>query len=412
MSPEEDRAVGPGPAEALFESEEKFRVLAENASVGVLVRSQGVSDYINPALCEIFESTRGELLSVGFLERLIHPGDLAATQDKVRRIRKGTLDAAHFFARALLRSGRERHLEILASRLVFSTGNAALMIVIDRTEQQRLEDEVREKNIQLEALATGLERRVATELERRAADAAILQEQAKMAAMGEMLAAIAHQWRQPVSTLGMVLQNLVGESLAGTLEHSRLEEAVKRARQQLSFLSQTVDSFLSFYRPDRGEGPFDLLPIVLETASLLKAQLDYHFMELAVDPGAAVGSQPLAVEGRPNDLKQVLVILLQNAKDAILERRSREPRAPSRIDVRVLGEGAAIRIEIEDTGGGIPDEVASRIFEPYFSTKPRGTGIGLAMARTLVTTGLRGSLSAANGPQGARFTLLVPTAGA
>ena len=412
MTPTEEGTPASDLSRALLESEEKFRVLAENASVGVLIRRPAESTFVNRALCEIFEETREDLMALGFMERLIHPDDLPNTQDKVRRIRAGKLDAAHFFARACVRSGTVRQLEVFASRLGYAKGEATLLVVVDRTEQHRLEVAVRAKNAELQALASELEKRVAEEVEKHAAREAIFQGQAKMAAMGEMLAAIAHQWRQPVSTLGMVLQNLVGESLAGTLDHSRLEEAVKRARQQLTFLTQTVDSFLSFYRPDRGEGPFDLLPIVLETASLLKAQLDYHFMELAVDPGAAVGSQPLAVEGRPNDLKQVLVILLQNAKDAILERRSREPRAPSRIDVRVLGEGAAIRIEIEDTGGGIPDEVASRIFEPYFSTKPRGTGIGLAMARTLVTTGLRGSLSAANGPQGARFTLLVPTAGA
>lgn len=411
MTPAADGSAGPDLSQALLESEEKFRILAENASVGVLVRHPGESHYVNQAISEIFESTREEMVTPGFLEGLIHPEDLPNVQDKVRRIRSGDLDAAHFFIRARLRSGCVRPLEIFASRLVYSKGSATLLIVMDRTEQQRLEEEIRQNNLQLAEQAASLEKRVIDEVAKRAAREAVLQGQAKMAAMGEMLAAIAHQWRQPVSTLGMVLQNLVTESRAGGLDAARLESAVGKARQQLGFLSQTVTSFLSFYRPDRGSVGIDLVPLLLETASLLKAQLDYNFVDLRLDTGAEIDGESLWVLGRPNDLKQVIVILLQNAKDAILARRAADPNTPSLVDVRVRPDGSSIRVEVEDTGGGIPPEILPRIFEPYFSTKPQGTGIGLSLARSLVEASLGGTLSASNGPLGALFTILLPPAG-
>ena len=93
MTPAADGSAGPDLSQALLESEEKFRILAENASVGVLVRHPGESHYVNQAISEIFESTREEMVTPGFLEGLIHPEDLPNVQDKVRRIRSGDLDA-------------------------------------------------------------------------------------------------------------------------------------------------------------------------------------------------------------------------------------------------------------------------------------------------------------------------------
>ena len=393
--------------EALFESEEKFRIVAEHAPVGIVIRKSGVNDYANQVVADLFEMSREEVLRPGAMESRLGPEDRALAQGKVRRVRCGEIDAAHFVVTMLVPSGLERQLEAFVSRLVMAGEDAALMIVIDRTEQCRLEAELNEKNQALEALASSLERRVREESERRAARDAMLLGQAKMAAMGEMLAAIAHQWRQPLSTVGMVLHNLERDSKEGLVGPDRIAAAATRSRQQITFLAQTLELFLSFYRPVLGSGPFDPGLSVAETASLMKAQLDYHFVELAVD---AAGDPPFQLKGNSSHLKQVLVNLLQNAKDAVIARRQVESEAPCRIDVRLRREGLEAVLEVEDTGGGIPADVLPRVFEPYFSTKPEGTGIGLAMARSLVETQFGGRLDATNGPSGARFTARLPLA--
>ena len=391
--------------EALLESEEKFRVVAENAPVGILIRKEGTNDYANQVIADLFEVTREVILQPGVVERFFEPEERSVAQSKVRRVRSGNLDSAHFVTRILTASGQEKPLEVFVTRLVMSRGSAELMIVIDRSDQHRLEKELGEKNRTLEALAASLEARVKEETERRAARDAMLFGQAKMAALGEMLAAIAHQWRQPLSTVGMVLHNLERDSQLGLVGPERIAAVAAKSRQQISFLAQTLELFLSFYRPVMGAGPFDLGGGVAETASLMKAQLDYHFIELVIDAGDGA---PCMLKGGANHLKQVLVNLLQNAKDAVVARRQREAEAVCRIDVRLRRDGGDVLLEVEDTGGGIPDEVLPRVFEPYFSTKPEGTGIGLAMARSIVESHLGGRIDVARGELGARFTVRLP----
>ena len=245
----------------------------------------------------------------------------------------------------------------------------------------------------------------------------MLVHQSKMAAMGEMIGAIAHQWRQPLNTLSLWLIGLRDHFQRGDMNGSLLDREIEQADYQIQFMSKTIDDFRNFFKPDKEREVFDVARAVQDVLKLLSAQIVKHritidfFCEsggkrwqvnLQEKPAALEGFTAY-VSGYPNELKQVVLNLLNNAKDAILEQNKEGV-----ITIALTKEEEAVRIVVEDNGGGIPETILEKIFDPYFSTKgEQGTGVGLDMAKTIVEENMEGTLTAENCGEGARFTILL-----
>jgi C4-dicarboxylate-specific signal transduction histidine kinase len=287
--------------------------------------------------------------------------------------------------------------------------------VADRTR------ELVEKTRELEAMTTGLERRVTEEVALRRRNEQLLAQQSKLAAMGEMIGAIAHQWRQPLNALALIVQNL-GEELEpeGAEERARVTEAVGMAMAQIHQMSKTIDDFRSYFAPDRAESDVDLALATGHVLRLVAAQLSNAGITWTVtcEPGGrayangdAIEPFPAAtVRARRNELEHVLHNLVNNAREAIGERRLSEGRG-GRIDVTLTATDDRVRVDVRDDGGGVPPELVERIFEPYFTTKEgSGTGIGLYVARLILEEHCRARLSVRNEGEGAVFTIDLPRA--
>ena len=231
----------------------------------------------------------------------------------------------------------------------------------------------------------------------------------RLIAMRDLISAIAHQWRQPLATLGMIIQRTYAVGTTQHLTPEYLDEFKANAMRQVRYMSETIDEFRNFYSPDKQMTSFSPLNCINDAVRLLEAQFTSSGITVHVQCRNCDGH---LVEGISNEFKQVILNLLGNARDAILESRSTcgEPEN-GRIEVQIaVQEDRTMTIDIVDNGCGIPDDVASRIFAPHFTTKKEsgGTGIGLYMSRMIVEESLRGDLRLIRGHDGAAFRIELP----
>lgn len=263
----------------------------------------------------------------------------------------------------------------------------------DITEQKTLEHELKKMNELLdsqveEELAKRLKIQKEQEVERQ-----FLIQKSKLSSMGEMMGAIAHQWRQPLNALSINIQNLDDDFDEGLVDKPFIDDFIARNQQTIRFMSKTIDDFRSFFKIDKEKKAFSALDALNETLSLQSEQ----FKNFNID--VEVKGEDQQLNGFKGEFQQVLLNIINNAKDAILEQK----RGKGKILI-VLGEKS---IAIEDNGGGIKEEVMERIFEPYFTTKDQGegTGIGLYMSKMIVEKNMGWRLEAHNIEGGVRFTI-------
>jgi len=235
-------------------------------------------------------------------------------------------------------------------------------------------------------------------------------QQEKLAAMGEMIGNIAHQWRQPLSVISTLATGLQTEQEIGILTEENLQESCTQINDNAQYLSGTIDDFRQFIKGDHEKQRFKAQELVDTLHNLLKGQLKSHQISLK-----ATVEENLEIYGYRNDLLQILINLVGNAKDALIETQEEDRSVGIDIGTSDTGE---IVIRVQDNGGGIDDAIIHRIFEPYFTTKHKsqGTGLGLHMVHRLVVEGMGGTLEVetiactkvGSQTRGAAFTIVLP----
>ena len=228
----------------------------------------------------------------------------------------------------------------------------------------------------------------------------LLIRQGRLAALGEMIGNIAHQWRQPLNTLALIVQELSWYYDHEQFSKEYLDANVTRAMQVINHMSKTIDGFRNFFEPNKEILPFKACEVLAQTVSIVEAA--FHELGLQVEVQA---DAEVMVNGNPNEFSQVILNILMNAKDALLERRTAVPR----IRVRLYQEDGRAVLTITDNAGGVPPEIIDKIFDPYFTTKgpDKGTGIGLFMSKTIIEKNMGGTLSVVNTEDGAEFRIEV-----
>jgi C4-dicarboxylate-specific signal transduction histidine kinase len=270
-----------------------------------------------------------------------------------------------------------------------------------------LEDEIAEREVaqedlaikqhQLEALNLTLEERIeAAVKELRQKDQALIQ-QSRLAAMGEMINNIAHQWRQPLNMISLIVQRLPDSK---DLSQKELAREVERVMDIILHMSQTIDDFRYFFRKDKEKTLFTANQAVAKALDLISPSLNDKGISISIDEQSKVD-----VYGYSNEYAQVLLNIFSNAKDVLVERNVAAPR----ISINISRADDRSVVTITDNGGGIGSDSMPRIFDPYFTTKDKtqGTGIGLYMSKIIIEQNMGGSLSARNVDGGAEFRIEV-----
>jgi PAS domain S-box-containing protein len=228
----------------------------------------------------------------------------------------------------------------------------------------------------------------------------LLIRQGRLAAMGEMIGNIAHQWRQPLNTLALIVQELPTYYQRDLFTKEYLDASVTRAMQVINYMSKTIDGFRNFFGPDKDKENFKAGEVLIKTVSIVEAA--FNELKLQIEVSA---EEEIVISGYPNEFSQVVLNILMNAKDALLERKIPAPK----IVVRLFKEGDKRVLTIADNAGGIAPEIMDKIFDPYFTTKgpDKGTGIGLFMSKTIIEKNMNGALSVRNTREGAEFRIEV-----
>lgn len=227
----------------------------------------------------------------------------------------------------------------------------------------------------------------------------MLIQQSRLAAMGEMVHNIAHQWRQPLHGLSLILGNIRDSYAFKELTQETLDMAIHRAQTLLQGMSKTIDDFRDFFRPDHEPGEFDVSGPVKDALVVMEAALKNSDIEVVTSLPAG-----LKTYGHANQFAQAVLNVIANAKEAIQQQHVTD----GRIEISLVGSGDRGVLTIQDNGGGIPREILPKIFDPYFTSKVQGSGIGLYMTKIIVERNLKGAIEAANLGAGARITLSLP----
>jgi len=276
------------------------------------------------------------------------------------------------------------------------------------SERKKIEKLLVQQKEALENLNSTLENRVAIETENRRRSEQVLHEQSKLAAMGQMLSAISHQWRQPLNSLGMVVQDIMDEYEENGISREYLSDSVSKAVKLILHMSSTIDDFCDLVSNDGDRGIFNIFEAVEEVASLLEEHYSESgiFIEIACKSDTE-SCDALVVVGDQGMFKQVLMSVLSNSKDAICDRLENGKISKGFVKIDIEIEEEDISVEIKDNGGGIPEDILGRIFEPYFTTKEDriGTGIGLYMSKVFIEEHMKGFVTANNTGDGALISM-------
>ena len=237
----------------------------------------------------------------------------------------------------------------------------------------------------------------------------LLAQQSKMAAMGEMLANIAHQWRQPLSAITTASSGLKVQNAIGVINKNDLDTSLDFIKDTSLYLSSTIEDFRDFFNPENKESEdINIQDLVTQTLNLILAQLKNKEIEIIKD------IDNIQINILKNELIQILMNILNNARDALSERLNTRRL----IFIKIKEKNRCLVISIKDNAGGIPKNIIDRIFEPYFTTKHKsqGTGIGLYMADEIVKKHMNGKIKVKNQEfefenkkyKGAEFKLIIP----
>ena len=215
----------------------------------------------------------------------------------------------------------------------------------------------------------------------------LLQQQSRLAALGEMIGNIAHQWRQPLSVITTMVSGLqLKQEMGVPITSEMVSHTSDMVVSQANYLSKTIDDFRDFIKNDTTKEVFHLSKVIHDMASLLNATLKSNQIELILSL-----EDTIVYDGQSSQLSQVLMNIVNNAKDAFREKNQEKKQ----IQIKTFQEANRIKIEIIDNAGGIPQEIKSKIFDPYFTTKHKtqGTGLGLYICVNIIQKYFSGKIT-------------------
>jgi len=254
-----------------------------------------------------------------------------------------------------------------------------------------------------------LEQKIKDAIEQNSKMEAQLYEAEKLSSMGEMIGNIAHQWRQPLSVISTAATGVIVQHEFNMLKDTMLIESMETIDKNAQYLSKTIDDFRDFIKGDSDEKVvFNLKEEIEKCLDIENPILKQNNMEVILDL-----DESIEINSFPNGLVQSLINIINNSKDALKEKKEEKY-----IFITTKKNDKDIDIIIKDNGGGIPENIINKVFEPYFTTKhqSQGTGLGLHMTYNIIKDGLNGSISVKNTEynyngldcKGAVFTIKLP----
>lgn len=254
---------------------------------------------------------------------------------------------------------------------------------------QELHDRVETKTIELQEINKNLQQTIEHEIEESRKKDQIMYQQARLASMGDMIQNIAHQWRQPLNSLILLIQSFKTKANAGKLDKKFIDTQTEDGLRIARNMSATIENFRNFFRISQLKKQFSISNSIQDCIKIMNPTLKQHNINVHANI-----KEEVLYYGHENAFAQIILNILKNSYDAILEHRINNGECE--ISLKKLPE--CIQIEIKDNAGGIKESIMDKIFEPYFTTKHKsvGTGIGLYMTKEIVEKQMYGIISVSN----------------
>ncbi len=226
----------------------------------------------------------------------------------------------------------------------------------------------------------------------------LLFQQSKMAAMGEMIGNIAHQWRQPLAIVNTLIAITKEKHNYDMLNKEDLTCKLAEMEKNIAYMSSTIEDFMSFFKPNKQKRRFSIRKAVTLALEVLHPNIKKHGIAISIE-----GDHSLVVNGYMNEYVQAVMAIINNAQDALVSNNIANPT----ITVTFFSREHQSRLEITDNAGGIDDAIIERIFEPYFTTKHQsmGTGLGLYITKMIIERSMHGTLEVESDRNGTTFSI-------
>ena len=226
----------------------------------------------------------------------------------------------------------------------------------------------------------------------------VLIHQSKMATMGEMIGVIAHQLKQPLNVLSLYCDDVKTSYQFNEINDAFVEDFSKNTKEQIRFLSETIDGFRDFFNPNKQKIVFEIKNAIDRSIKLLGNQFKANKINLNLE----VADEK--VYGTETELEQVILNIINNAIDVFKERDIQDKE----INIKVLLKDSYTILIMEDNAGGVKMENLEKLFDPYFTTKSNGTGTGLYMVKLVIKNSFQGDLKVSNSEKGLRYIIALP----
>ena len=395
----------------------QYKEAIESSNIVSRTDINGIITFVNDEFCKISGYSREEL--IGQNHNIVRHPDVPKTKFKklwdtilAKKTYKATVknrakNGSTFYVNTTIVPilNKDGEIEEFIAIRYDVTHEVELKIALEKKEREleilnrTLEERVKMQTRKLYNLNKHLEERIQEEVKKNEEKQKMLFLQSRMASLGQMMANIAHQWRQPLTELALTLFTMKKAAYKGDLKE--FDTIYNDAKVMIQNMSQTIENFINFFKPDKPKIPFPVIQSIDEALQILKKsfQKEYITIEKSID------GNPYVL-GISNELSQVIINILQNAKDAFLQHDCKEKN----IKIKVEKNSNNVYIKIEDNAGGIDNSVIERIFEPYFTTKhaSKGTGLGLFMSKLIIEKSFEGTIEVYNTKKGACFTIILP----
>jgi len=395
---------------------QQYKEAIEKSNIISKTDTQGIITFVNDEFCNISGYTKAEL--IGKNHNIIRDPNVPKSRFKLlwdtiqaKKTYKATVknkakNGSTFYVNTTVTPILNKKNEIqeyIAIRYDV-TKEVVFKKELEKKEQEleelnkNLEQRVNEQTNELQELNKNLEQRIKDEIAKNEEKQKMMFWQSRFASLGQMLSNIAHQWRQPLTELNLIIYNIKKAALSK--ETKEIELSYNESKKIIKNMSNTIEDFSNFFKPSKEKKLFSLEQSINEAILISKRTIKEEHIFLKTN------ILDINILGIPNELTQVIINLIQNAKDAFVSNKVLQKE----LQITTIKDEINFKIEVKDNAGGIKPELLDNIFEPYFTTKhsTSGTGLGLFMSKMICEKSFDGLLEVINNDYGATFTIVIP----
>jgi len=398
---------------------QQYKEAIEKSNIVSKTDVYGIITFVNDEFCKISGYTREEL--IGKNHNIVRYPSVPASSFKLLW---DTIKAKKTYKSTVKnrkKDGTVFYVNTTVIPILDKNGEIEEFIAIryDVTKEVFLKKELEEKELELKQLNKDLEKkvqiqtsqllelnqtlelRVQEEIAKNEEKQKIMFWQSRLASLGQMLANVAHQWRQPLTQLNLNIYNMKKASLKD--DKDEVLDFYNESKNVIQNMSTTIDDFTNFFKPEKEKKYFDLKQSINEAIGILEKMIAKEQIIIELH------CQKIILLGIANELSQVIINAIQNSKDAFRDNSVTEKK----ILISTKKTEQFVIIEIQDNAGGVEAEIIDKVFEPYFTTKhsSSGTGLGLFMSKMICEQGFNGTINLINNKDGILLTIKIPLEG-